>query len=277
MFEFFYHATLERLVKAFGSLFNDISIVRYDKNMVEVDRIKVPINYANRHTYIARLESQPQLEDYTHVENIFPRMSFELGPMTYSGSRHLNLIHRQRSEQGEDGSRKMAYQCVEYDVSINLTIVSKHIRDSNEILEQILPYFAPDCVVQVHAIPELGYIEKMPITLESVNASDNYAEELESGQRIVKYELGFSAMVRFHGPVQTNKIIKNVQTDFGTPKDFTEETIEHTPRIARDTVGLDPVDANPQDVFGYTETWQEFSDGKKYNPLTDSDEDIPPD
>lgn len=275
MFQFFYHGTLERTAKVFGSLFNNISVARYDINGIEDNRIKVPINYANRHTYIARLESQPQLEDYTHVENIFPRMSFEFGPMTYSGARHLNLIHRQRSEAAEDGSRSMAYQCVDYDVDINLTIVSKHVRDSNEILEQILPYFNPAYTIQVNAIPEIGYIEKMPITLVSINASDNYAEELESGQRIVRYDLSFSAQVRFHGPVQTSKIIKKVQTDIGTPRNFQEETLEHTPRIVRDTVGLDPVDAEPQDTFGYTETWQEFSDGKRYNPVTDTDEDIP--
>jgi hypothetical protein len=274
MFTHFYHGTLEKVTKAFGTLFNRIFVVKYDESGEEIERNLVPINYATRHAYIARLESQPDLEDSLYVEAKFPRLAYEIVAITYDGNRKLNTIHRNAGSVNPDGSRNVAYNSVAYNIDFVLTIIAKHVVDANQILEQILPYFTPSYTIKINSIPEMGYEENVTIELNGIGISDNYQDELNVQQRQVRYELSFTAKACFHGPVETAKIIKKVQVDISTPRDFDEAILEKTPRKARATIETDPPDADPGDDFGYTETWQEFNDNKKYNPVTGTDEEI---
>lgn len=274
MFTHFYHGTLEKVSKAFGSLFNRIFVVKYDASGNEIERNLVPINYANRHAYIARLEMQPDLEDQIYVEAKFPRMAYEIVGINYDPSRKLNTIHKSVSGANDDGTRNVNYQSVAYNIEFSLTIIAKHMVDANQILEQILPYFTPAYTLKINSIPAMGYEENIPIELNSIAPSDNYQDELNDQQRQVRYELNFTARAQFHGPVDTSKIIKKVQVDISTPADFDQASLEATPRKVRNTVETDPPMADPGDDFGYTETWEEFNDNKKYNPVTGIDEDI---
>jgi hypothetical protein len=55
----FYHRTIRKNVIAFGSLFNDITLVRYLKNSsTEIERFKVPLSYAAKETFITKLLGQ---------------------------------------------------------------------------------------------------------------------------------------------------------------------------------------------------------------------------
>lgn len=278
MFTQFYHGTLERLVAAFGSIFNNIYVLKFNGGYsgTEVERILVPINYMNRHAYIARLEAQPVLEDNVKFEAVFPRMAFTIDTLTYDPSRKLNTIHKQNSETGTTGTRNTMYQSVPWNVSMKLIIVAKHPTEANQVLEQILPYFGPTYTFSWSAIPgQMDYNENVPIELESVTPSDNWEAEMDDVQRVVSYEFHFTCKIQFHGPVQTSKIIKHVQVDTLTPAGYDDATLAKTPRIARETIIPDPSNAEPPDPFGYNDTWQEFSDGKKFNPETLEDEDIP--
>ena len=274
MFTHFYHGTLEKVSKAFGNLFNRIFVVKFDQNGIELERNLVPINYANRHSYIARLEAQPDLEDGIYVESKFPRMAYELIGIQYDPSRKLNTIHRSASTINDDGTRNFTYQSVAYNIDFSLTIIAKHMIDANQILEQILPYFTPTYTIKINSVPDMDFEENVPIELHTVSPSDNYQMELEVQQRQIRYDLGFTARGFFHGPVETSEIIRKVQVDVSTPKNFDEESIQLTPRKARSKTETNPPDANPSDDFGYTETWQEFQDGKKYDPITGDDTEV---
>lgn len=275
MFSHFYHGTLEKVTKAFGSLFSNIYVVKYDESGNEVERNLVPINYANRHAYIARLEMQPDLEDMVYVEAKFPRLAFEIVGIGYDPSRKLNTIHRHTTDTGDDFKKSASYQSVAYNIEFGLTIIAKHVVDANQILEQILPYFTPTYTMKILAIPEMGFEENIPVELNSVITADNYQAELEDQQRQVRYDLSFIAKMNFHGPTEKAPIIKKVQVDVSVPKNFEKNTLKKTPRSARMTSTPNPVDAQPGDDFGYTETWQEFNDNKKYNPVTGVDEEVP--
>lgn len=270
---FFYHATLEKVTKAFGSLFKNIYVVRL-QNGEEVERMLVPISYANRHSYIQRKEQQPQLEDDVFVEAKFPRMAFQIVAMNYDSARKLNTIHRHRSDQATDSTRNSAYQSVPYNVVYELLVVAKHITDANQIIEQILPYFAPSYTLTIAAVPEMGYVEDLVIELQAVNFQDNYQEEMAS-QRIVQFSLTFVARTHFHGPVAQSKLIKKTQVDLHIPKDLTPQGMNVAPRVERYEVEPRPANALPTDDFGYTEQWTAYDDGKKYDPVTDTDVDVP--
>ena len=272
MFSHFYHGTLAKLTRAVGSLFSRIYLVRYNGD-AEVERMLVPLNYASRHSYISRVESQPFLEDKVYVEAKFPRISFEMMGLQFDPTRKLNTIHRSRTDLGADNKVKTAYQSVPYNIEYSVTIVAKHMLDANQILEQILPYFTPSYTITINSIPAMGYDENITLELMQVSFSDNYADEFES-QRQIRFDLSLVAKGFFHGPVEESGIVQKVQVDMLDPKNFKPETLSETPRSARYSVETDPPNAQVGDDFGYSETWEEFSDGKRYNPVTGEDEEI---
>ena len=93
MFEnHFYNESTRRMVSVFGSIFNDMEVVKKDGSGKILQKIKVPLGYAPRTKVLARLNEQ------TTGPNIalkLPRMSFEISSMEYDPaarvSKHKNF------------------------------------------------------------------------------------------------------------------------------------------------------------------------------------------
>lgn len=65
---YFYYQLTRKYVILFGNLFNNISVVRKDKDdNSEIERFKVPLIYAPKEKYVARLFSDPDLARETQV------------------------------------------------------------------------------------------------------------------------------------------------------------------------------------------------------------------
>ena len=89
----FYNRTIRKVVVAFGTLFNDIQLVRYNKaGTVEYEKFKVPLSYGSKEKYITRITSDPNLTK--SVNTVVPRISFELTGMTYDASRKMPSLVR---------------------------------------------------------------------------------------------------------------------------------------------------------------------------------------
>ena len=92
MFEnHFYNESTRRMVSVFGSIFNDLEVVKKDSAGKILQKIKVPLSYAPRSKVLARLNEQ------TTDPNIalkLPRMSFEISSFEYDAnarvSKHKN-------------------------------------------------------------------------------------------------------------------------------------------------------------------------------------------
>ena len=75
MQEHFYHGLSKKYVTAFGSLFNDITLVRYNKDRTaEIKRSKVPIVYGPTEKYLARINGDAGLDK--KVQGTYPMMIF---------------------------------------------------------------------------------------------------------------------------------------------------------------------------------------------------------
>ena len=57
MFTQFYNEAIRRLVIGFGSLFNDIRIVRRNSDGTTKETIRVPISYGPKEKFIRRIQS----------------------------------------------------------------------------------------------------------------------------------------------------------------------------------------------------------------------------
>ena len=81
----FYHETIRKVVIAFGTMFNNIQLVRRDNDGTVVQSMKVPLAYGPRQKFLARLAEDPDLTKQVAVT--LPRIGFEINDLTYDPSR----------------------------------------------------------------------------------------------------------------------------------------------------------------------------------------------
>ena len=264
---YFYNESMRRMTIGFGQIFNNIQIKRKDSSGNVVQSIRVPLAYAPKEKFLARLDQQASLSD-REFSITLPRMSFEISGISYDASRKLTRVQKYKTvKSGIDGKvLNFNYVPVPYNISYNLYSFTASAEAGLQIIEQILPFFQPDFTVTINAIPELNIKRDIPIVLNSVNYEDTYEGDF-SRRRAVIYTLGFTAKTYLFGPASTQKVIKQTQTDTYTDTDTTNKA-----REMRIVITPDPTSADADDDFGFTTTITDFQDGKKYNTTTDTDE-----
>jgi hypothetical protein len=156
---------------------------------------------------------------------------------------------------------------VPYNIGFELNILTKLNDDSWQIIEQILPYFQPSFNLTVNLIDSIGEKKDIPIVLDDISFRDNYEGDF-SERRSLIYTLKFTAKTYFFGPISdtTSGLIRKVQVDMYSGTD-----IANAKRESRYTVTPDPIDANPEDDFGFDEKWEFFNDSKTYSPTQQID------
>ena len=206
----FYYQLTRKYVVIFGNMFNNVMLLRNDKQTgEELERIKVPIVYGPKEKYVTRLEQDPELQK--EVAITLPRMSYELIGMNYDAARKQNSLLRQA--KGNTETRvKSQYMGVPYNFEFELSVYAKNIDDCNHIIEQILPYFNPDYTVTINPVPEIGFLKDIPIVLNSVSTSTMYEGNYDT-VRYVQASLAFTVKGYFYGPVSDPKIIRKVITN----------------------------------------------------------------
>ena len=289
----FYHKSLRNYIIMFGNLFNDIAVNRYDSNNNLNTSIKVPINYGPRDKALSRIDQNPDLIPEYSV--ILPRMSFEMIAMNYAPTRKLNTIDRRAKLVSDNTRLQFQYNPVPYDINMTLSIMVKNADDGAQILEQILPYFTPEWTTTMRLVPDMDFITDIPVVLQAVSTEDTYEGAFEQRRALI-HTLDFIIKGYFYGPVKTSEVIRKAQVDIGavtsntsfgvdlqsgktliTPEGITNAEVAATGRNSR--IELIPTLANTAtadidaaDNFGFGITRNFYTDGKKYNPVTDSDE-----
>ena len=261
----FYHESLRKVVVAFGTIFNNITIHRKDANGNVVQSLKVPLAYSPKEKFLVRLEQQPNL-DNREFSVTLPRMGFEIAGISYDASRKLQRLGKFKAVKSSSANiMDYQYNPVPYNISFNLYAFTATAEGGLQIVEQILPYFQPDYTVTINAIPSLNIKRDVPIILNSVSYADTYDGSFTT-RRAVNYTLSFTAKTYLYGPVYAQRVIKETQSDMYT------DTANSPKREERIIVVPDPTSADANDDFGFTTTITTFDDAKNYNPATDTDE-----
>jgi hypothetical protein len=224
----FYHERVRKSVAIFGSLFNELYVVRRQGNKV-VGQKKVPIAYAPKRKFLERISEMNQagnrdIENQTAIK--LPRMSFEITNMQYDAQRQLpktNTI-KCRGDDPVDGAAYKIYAPTPYILTFELNIYGKQHDDCLQCVEQILPYFNPQYSVSVKPLPGLSdIVEDVPFILQSTSFSDNFEGALEDRRTII-YTLSFDSKINFWGPTckKPRAIIETIDIDFfdDTPSGF---------------------------------------------------------
>jgi len=262
----FYHETVRNIIVGFGTLFNDIHVVRKDNNGVTTQSMKVPLAYGPKQKWLARLDQDAGLE--SKVAITLPRLGFEIQNMAYDPSRKLNRVQKfKKVKSSASNSNKLDTQFmpVPYNLNIQLYAMAKQSDDALQMVEQILPYFQPDYTLTIKDMPEMGVARDIPIVLNSINYEDNYKGDFAE-RRAIMYTLDFTTKFYLYGPVTSSKVIKTVQVD-----QYTDLPDVSPTREQRYTVTPNPTSADADDDFGFNETTSFYQDAKNYDTETGED------
>lgn len=211
--EHFYHASIRRTIAAFGTIFNNLNVVRKDSSGEVKSILRVPLAYGPKQKFLARIEAENNFDD-PRVAIKLPRMSFEITGLVYDAATKLpkmNQITRQNSI-ADYTTRNTLYTYAPYTMGIQLAIMTKNQDDALQIVEQIVPYFQPDYTITINEIPEMGIKNDIPIVLSSVNLAEDYEGDFLNRRAII-YTLDFELRVRFYGPIKEQRVIQLTDVD----------------------------------------------------------------
>ena len=200
----------------FGSLFNNIYVLRKNSSGGTIGTVKVPISYAPREQALVRIRDNANLDTDTGLGIKLPRLSFEMLAFTYSPERQLQKMGKIQKSIPSDTtvvSRNKIYNYVPYTISFQLNLYAKSQDDGLQILEQILPYFTPQYSLTIKPFSDYADVkEDVPIILQGVAYSDTY-EGAVGDRRVINYQLDFEMHANFYGPFNAGKIIRDVETN----------------------------------------------------------------
>ena len=210
----FYHRITRKIVVAFGSLFNELQLVRYNKaGTIELERMLVPIVYAQKEKFYNRIKGDPNLTKSIQVT--LPRISFEISGIDYDPTRKQNsLIRNTNLATATSTTQKTQYMNVPYNYKFSLSIYVRNIEDGWQIVEQILPIFNPDYTLTLDLVSTMGIKKDIPIILNTVQYSvDSESPHDDDTTRIVIFDLTFTVKAMMFGPISDSKIITKANTN----------------------------------------------------------------
>lgn len=200
----FYHRVTRKMVVAFGTLFNNIRLVRYNKaGTQEIERINVPLQYAQKEKFYQRITQDPELTK--EVQMTLPRMSFELTSIVYDPLRKRNLFAESYSP--ESATTIKSIRTTPYNFEFELSIYVRNTEDGTQIVEQILPYFNPDYNLTIDIIGLSDQKVDVPFILQSINYQ---VDDLGSPDttRVLIWTLTFTAKGYMFGPIVSRDVIR---------------------------------------------------------------------
>jgi hypothetical protein len=255
--QYFYHEIIRKTVISFGTLFNEIYVKKKDSNGNYISEIKVPLAYGPTQKFLARIEQQPELNK--PIQTTLPRLSFQMVSIQYDSTRKAGVTQAFKAHEGNQV--KQVYLPVPYNIGFELSLLSKNQDDALQVVEQILPFFQPSFNLTVDLIDSIGEKRDIPMVLDSVDFTDDYEGDFSTRRSLI-YTFRFTAKTYLFGPIadSTDGLIRKVQVDL-----YSDTNTQVAKREMRYTLEPDPIDANPGDDFGFSETFEYFDDARSYS------------
>ena len=248
----FYHKRVRTAVSVFGSMFNNLYVLRQNSSGETISQVKVPLSYAPKRNFISRLEEMNKGEEAERRVAIkLPRMSFEITNMQYDATRQLPKTNNISTVVSDSvTSRRQLYTSTPYTISFQLNIYAKSQDDALQIVEQILPYFAPQYTLTIKPFSDIDSLtEDVPVTLSGVTFSDDFEGAVEQRRTII-YTLDFEMKIALYGPDSNKSIIRDVRNNLFLQEaglndsDVYIKTLQITP---------DPTSVNADSDYGFIE------------------------
>ena len=209
----FYHEAIKRAVSVFGTMFNEIDIMRDNADGTATQFVRVPLSYGPKQKFIARVDQAADLMDNTksRVAMTLPRMGFDITALSYDAERKLGKLKQYKlQDSGDNTILRTQFAPVPYNIQFGLYIMAKNTEDALQIVEQILPFFTPDFTVTMTTVPGTSEKRDVPIVLQDVSYTDEYEGDFQS-RRVITWTLNFEMKTYLYGSISSSEIIRDVR------------------------------------------------------------------
>ena len=88
----FYHETIRKIIVSFGTIFNNIQIVRKNSSGNITQSMKVPLAYGPKQKFLTRIREDASISKTTAIT--LPRIAFEIQTLSYDTTRKLIVLQR---------------------------------------------------------------------------------------------------------------------------------------------------------------------------------------
>lgn len=188
--QYSYHETTKKLVTAFGALFNEIDIRRVNTDGATIKTIRVPISFAPKHRFIARIQEDYNNAQATTTQVTLPRLSFSFDAPVFDEERMLSKLNKIGREDTLGNIRKLMSP-IPYNYPFTLSLWSKNLDDALQVAEQIMATFAPEVNIRITDIAEIDLCTDVPFILEGISYNDDYEGDF-SDFRMIEWEFQFN-------------------------------------------------------------------------------------
>lgn len=192
--------TIKNIIAAFGILFRDVEYVN-DWGQT----IKVPIHYSPREKFIEITEVSGDHDDGYETMVTLPRFGFELTSVDYDSTRMLNPMSRMTHRM--DSESRYMFNRVPYNFAFNLYLATRKFEDSLKIVEQVVPFFAPDLNITIKDKEDFDISTDIPIVLNNTGFVIDYQGSFDL-RRTVQWDFSFTAKGYLYSNVREQTRIK---------------------------------------------------------------------
>ena len=207
----FYHSTMRKAVAVFGTIFNNINVIRTKADGTVLNQIKVPLSYGPKQKFLARLDQSSGADASMAMK--LPRMAFEIASLELDSTQKLGKRNTITESHASDVTKKKTIKHqVAYNINVSLFVMAKNQDDGLQVVEQILPYFQPEYTVTISPVEGFAYKQDVPIILTGVNISDDYEGDMLTRRALI-YQLDFTMKMKFFGPTGNQGVIREVAVD----------------------------------------------------------------
>jgi hypothetical protein len=214
MKQYYYYNILRKNIIQFLDLFNDIKIIRYNRDGSTRSRITVPLKYGPKEKVWYWVNERKN-------EEILPIMAASMTSLEFSAERVGNRLNNIVKSTTPSASIVERFpNSTPYNIGFTIGVWSLHMVDVDQILEQILPYFAPELMMRVY-IPELSaYIDTKVVYLTSSPEVEDIIPDEEV--RVIKWNIDFMVHAYLFKPLEilggdnggvVEKMITRIYTD----------------------------------------------------------------
>lgn len=208
----FYHATMRKSVAVFGTLFNNIKVIRKAADGSVLNQVRVPLAYGPKQKFLARLDQETGFDAPMAIK--LPRMAFEITGLSIDTTQKLAKRNQVVELHASDVTKKKTVKhFTSYDIGMSLYIMAKNQDDGLQVVEQILPYFSPEYNVTIKPIDGWDHKQDVAIILGGVQIDDQYEGEFTE-RRVLIYQLDFTMKMKFYGPTSNTGVIREINIDF---------------------------------------------------------------
>jgi hypothetical protein len=202
----FYHNSIRTYTAAFGTIFNNIYIVRSDGK-----KIKIPLSYSSRQKFdiIQKYESD------AHIKVKFPRIGFVLTGWSRDPQRIQNkhdLMYQQIDRTQVDRVNKQLNR-VPYIFNYQVTVGTKNLDDMFQIMEQIAAWFNPSLNINITENPDLGIETSLNVMMTDSSLADDYEGQMEDEKTLIS-TFNFDVEGFLYMPTSNQGVIQSITLNY---------------------------------------------------------------